>query len=74
MSDETKGSDGADGAARPRPRLLEQVHDAIRQRYFSRRTEEAYVHWIKRFIYFSDKIPAWERKSVRTGERVRVRA
>jgi integrase len=35
--------------------LLEQVHIASRRRYFSRRTEEAYVHWIKRFIYFTGK-------------------
>jgi integron integrase len=36
-------------------RLLEQVHEAIRRRHYSRRTEEAYVHWIKRFIWFSGK-------------------
>jgi integrase len=38
-----------------RPRLLAQVHEAIRRRYYSRRTEEAYVHWIKRYIYFNGK-------------------
>src|SRR6266566_833115 len=43
----------AEGVDLRRPRLLDQVHEAIRRRYFSRRTEEAYVHWIKRFIYFS---------------------
>jgi len=37
------------------PRLLEQVRDAVRRRNYSYRTEEAYVHWIKRFIYFSAK-------------------
>jgi integron integrase len=31
------------------------VHEAIRRRYYSRRTEEAYVQWIKRFIYFCGK-------------------
>jgi integron integrase len=35
--------------------LLDQVHEAIRRRYFSRRTEKAYVHWIRRFIYFHGK-------------------
>jgi integron integrase len=40
--------------ARP-PRLLDQVRDAIRRRHFSYRTEETYVHWIKRFIYFHGK-------------------
>src|SRR5258708_34660901 len=38
-----------------KPHLLEQVHEAIRRRYFSRRTEEAYVHWIRRFIHFSGR-------------------
>jgi integrase len=38
-----------------RPRLLEQVRDAVRRRHYSHRTEETYVHWIKRFIYFSGK-------------------
>jgi len=31
------------------------VHEAIRVRHYSRRTEEAYVHWIKRLIYFHGK-------------------
>jgi len=41
-------------APRP-PRLLDQVHEAIRRLHYSRRTEEAYVHWIRRFIYWSAK-------------------
>jgi len=31
------------------------VSEAIRRRHYSRRTEQAYVHWIKRFIYFHGK-------------------
>jgi len=38
-----------------KPRLLDRVRDAIRARHFSRRTEEAYVAWIKRYIFFHDK-------------------
>jgi integron integrase len=38
-----------------RPRLLDRLRDAIRRRHYSRRTEEAYVHWTRRFIYFSGK-------------------
>ncbi len=34
------------------PRLLDQVRAAIRARHYSRRTEAAYVHWIRRFIVF----------------------
>lgn len=37
------------------PKLLEQVRAAIRRLNYSRRTEEAYVHWIKRYIYFHGK-------------------
>jgi integron integrase len=37
------------------PRLLDQVRDAIRRRHYSDRTEQTYIHWIKRFIFFSDK-------------------
>jgi len=35
-----------------KPKLLDQVRDAIRTRRYSRRTEDAYVHWIRRFIIF----------------------
>ncbi len=51
MNEDDTGRSGAN----TRPRLLEQVRDAIRRRHYSPRTEEAYVHWIKRFIYFSGK-------------------
>jgi integron integrase len=64
MGEESKSSGVGTAAAPGRPRLLEQVHDAIRRRYFSRRTEEAYVHWIKRFIYFTGK-----RHPLSVGER-----
>jgi len=37
------------------PRLLDQVRAAIRARHYSRRTEDAYVHWIRRFIVFHDR-------------------
>src|SRR5438876_8333258 len=37
-------------------RLLSRVRDRIRFKHYSIRTEEAYVDWIKRFIYFHDKL------------------
>ena len=40
--------------ARP-PRLLDQVRDCLRARHYSLRTEETYLHWIKRFIRFHGK-------------------
>ena len=36
-------------------KLLDRVRQAIRARHYSRRTEEAYVHWIRRFIVFHGK-------------------
>jgi len=47
-------TDASDEAQRPR-RLLEQLRDAINRLHYSARTEETYVHWVKRFIYFSGK-------------------
>ena len=38
-----------------RPKLLDQVREAIRTRHYSYRTEEAYVGWVKRFIPFHGK-------------------
>jgi site-specific recombinase XerD len=38
-----------------KPKLLDQVRQAIRTRHYSYRTEKAYVHWIKRFIFFHNK-------------------
>ena len=38
-----------------KPRLLRQVHEAIRRLHYSRRTEGAYVRWIKRFIFWSGR-------------------
>jgi len=43
-------ADGGD--PKHQPRLLDQVRSAIRRRHYSYRTEQAYIHWIKRFIYF----------------------
>jgi Phage integrase, N-terminal SAM-like domain len=42
----------ATGIAMTPPRLMEQVRAEIRARHYSRRTEDAYVHWIRRFIVF----------------------
>ena len=37
------------------PRLLDQVREAVRALHYSLRTEETYLHWIKRFILFHGK-------------------
>lgn len=33
-------------------KLLERVSDAIRRKHYSYRTEQTYMHWIKRYIFF----------------------
>ena len=49
------GTAGSAPETPPKPKLLDQVREAIRARHYSPRTEEAYVHWIKRFIFFHNK-------------------
>jgi integron integrase len=44
--------EGAAPAVTQPKRLLEQVRAAIRARHYSRRTERAYVMWIRRFVHF----------------------
>ena len=43
---------GIDGlfAAPARPRFLDVAREAIRRRHYSYRTEQSYLHWIKRFM------------------------
>ena len=50
-----------------KPKLLEQVRQAIRTRHYSYMTEKAYVGWIKRFIFFHNK--ASSRRDGRGGDR-----
>lgn len=38
-----------------KPKLLDQVRNAIRVRHYSLRTEQAYIYWIREFILFHDK-------------------
>lgn len=42
------------GPAAP-PRLLHQLRDRIRFRHYSRHTEDAYVHWVRRYVLFHGK-------------------
>src|SRR5216684_4377260 len=37
------------------PRLLDRVRTAVRVRHYSRRTEQAYADWIRRYILFHKK-------------------
>lgn len=37
------------------PKLLDQVRSILRLKHYSIRTEQAYLHWIKRFILFHSK-------------------
>lgn len=39
----------------PKPRLLDRVRSTMRAPHYSRRTEETYVAWIRRFILFNGK-------------------
>ena len=37
------------------PKLLDRVRETIRRKHYSIRTEEAYVDWVKRYIFFHQK-------------------
>ncbi len=39
----------------PAPKLLDQVRERFGVKHYSLRTEDAYLHWIRRFIFFHGK-------------------
>jgi len=43
-----------DAADRP-PKLFDQIRDRLRLKHYSLRTEQAYVQWAKRYIYYHGK-------------------
>jgi hypothetical protein len=48
-----------------KPKLLEQVRQVIRVKHYSLGTEDSYINWIKRFIFFHKKIRLkWVRKKL----------
>jgi len=44
-------------------RLMDQVRSTLRVHHYSLRTEESYLHWIKRFILFHGKRCTYKRGS-----------
>jgi hypothetical protein len=39
----------------PKPKLLDQLREIIRLKHYSIRTEQSYVDWAKRYIFFHGK-------------------
>jgi len=42
--------------ANQKPKLLDQIRTNLRVKHYSPKTEEAYISWIKQFIFFNNKI------------------
>ncbi len=40
-----------------RPKLLDRVRQALRRKHSSHRTEQAYIHRVKRYILFPQQAP-----------------
>ncbi len=53
----------------PKPRLLDRVRQALQARHGSRRTEKAYVAWIRRYISSMASVirRTWERPRSRSS-------
>ena len=56
MGQEPERQEESAAAPDKRPkRLAQRFHEAIRERHYSRRTGQAYWHWVRRFIFFHGK-------------------
>jgi len=42
------------------PQILDRLREALRCRHYSRRTEQAYRHWVNRFVFFHHMRPPVE--------------
>ena len=49
---DTPSSSRAASTRSNKPKLLDWLREALRSRHFSRRTEQAYCHWVKRYAHF----------------------
>lgn len=47
-----EGHPGRSSVGGAKPKLLDQLREALRSRHYSRQTEQTYCMWFKRFIYF----------------------
>jgi hypothetical protein len=45
----------SENSSPPKPKLLDRAREILRANYYSRRTEEVYVGWMRRFILFHGK-------------------
>lgn len=61
-----QGASGA-GGSRP-PKLVDQMVETLRTRHYSKRTEQAYVLWVKRFIRFHKMRHPKDMGAVEIGE------
>ncbi len=52
VSDEAPNGRAALAEGPRRPKLLDQLREALRSRHYSRRSEQTYGLWVKRFIHF----------------------
>ena len=50
--DGSKASKAAAIRERRRPRLLQEMRQALRCKHYSRRTEQSYCNWVRRFVRF----------------------
>ena len=48
-------AENTSSAGKP-PKLLDQLRAKIRVKHYSIRTEDTYVHWVRRYILFHDKL------------------
>src|ERR1051325_6855871 len=66
--DQSKLSSPGDSDTKQAPRLLDQIGAAIRTKHYSRRTEEAYTYWARKFILFHKKRHPLEMGEAEVGQ------
>jgi len=63
-----------DAAHDARPKWLDRLRPALRSPHYTRRTEQTYCHWVKRFIDFHHVRHPAEKGMVRCGQAIALSA
>jgi hypothetical protein len=51
-----------------KPKLFDQLRHAVRAMHYSLKTEEAYVHWARRYMFHNKRHPVQAPRAAAAGE------
>lgn len=51
-----------------KPKLLDRLRQTLRSRHYSRRTEQTYCQWVKRFVHYHNLRHSWDMRELNLSD------